>query len=276
VRQMARAGFLWAMLLVYATGRICQLYADSLPALLIVFLHVVPPALFAIGHGASLYGKKGISIFVLFCLGFGTLFESIALRTGIPFGSYYFTDVMGPKVFQLPVLLALAYLGIGYVAWVLALLIHRGRAGIWLPILASLIMTAWDLAMEPDWSTLDHAWIWQAGGPYFGVPLSNFCGWLLTTYSFYQAFALYCRARPVPPLHSQQRFYLPAILMYAVCAMGNLFILKLPMAPPVVADATGKQWFTSNILICCVSVSLLVMTPFALLAWLQVRRPDAL
>jgi hypothetical protein len=29
------------------------------------------------------------------------------LRTGFPFGHYYFTDVMGPKIFQLPVLLLL-------------------------------------------------------------------------------------------------------------------------------------------------------------------------
>jgi putative membrane protein len=90
------------MLLVYVIARICQLYADRLPTLLVVVLHVVPPALFALAHGSVLYGPKGIAIFAAFCLGFGTLAESVSLRIGLPFGHYYFTDVMGPKIFQLP------------------------------------------------------------------------------------------------------------------------------------------------------------------------------
>src|SRR5579872_335288 len=120
-----RMRFLWGMLALYALARVCQIFAGRLPTLLIVVLHVVPPALFAFAHGSALYGRRGIAIFAACCLGFGTLAETVGLRTGFPFGRYYFTGVMGPKVFQLPVLLALAYLGIGYVAWILALLILR-------------------------------------------------------------------------------------------------------------------------------------------------------
>ena len=271
-----RAYFIWGTLLVYVVARVCQLHADRLPTLLIVALHVVPPALFALVHGSFLYRPSGIAIFAAFCLGFGTLAESIGLRTGFPFGHYYFTDVMGPKIFQLPVLLALAYLGIGYVAWILALVI-LGYAGkpidgtrvFMLPLLASLIMVAWDLAMDPDWSTLDRAWIWQDGGRYFGVPVSNFFGWFLTAYLYYQAFALYCRANPIPAGPSRQQFWLPAILFYAVCGLGNALILRLPMAPPVVTDAAGKRWLTADILGHCVRVSLLVMLPLALVAWVN-------
>jgi putative membrane protein len=265
--------FLWGMLLIYVTARICQLYADRLPTLFIVVLHVVPPALFALVHGSILYTPKGISVFATFCLGGAILAESIGLRTGFPFGRYYFTDVMGPKIFQLPVLLGLAYLGIGYVAWILAVLILgtcdkpiRGARVFTVPLLASLIMVAWDVSMDPDWSTLDHAWIWRDGGAYFGVPVSNFLGWFLTAYLYYQAFALYCRANPTLAVLSR-RFWLPAILFYAVCALGNLLILNLPMAPPVVTDAAGKQWLTADILDSCALISLVVMAPFALLAW---------
>jgi putative membrane protein len=138
------------MLLLYAMARVCQLYADRLPTLPIVTPHVVPPAIFALTHGSVLYRVKGISVFALCCLAFGTLAESVSLRTGFPFGRYYFTDVMGPKILQLPVLLALACLGIGYVAWILALLIlgHmdkplQGTGVLALPALATLIMLAW-------------------------------------------------------------------------------------------------------------------------------------
>jgi uncharacterized membrane protein len=263
------------MLLFYVTARISQIYTGRLPMLLIVVLHVLPPALFALAHGAALYRAKGIAVFAFLCLGIGTLAESLSLRTGFPFGHYYFTDVMGPQIFQLPVLLALAYLGIGYAAWILALLILgyadkplSGMRVVALPLLASLIMAAWDLSMEPIWSTVDHAWIWQDGGAYFGAPLSNFFGWYLTGFLYYQAFALYCKAGPTPAAPPRS-FWRPAILFYAVCALGNLVLLKLPMAAPVLTDAVGKRWATADILGTCVAVSLLIMTPFALLAWLR-------
>lgn len=278
VTTRLQGGFLWTMLLLYVLARISQLYADKLPSLAIVMLHVVPPALFALLHGSMLYRLKGISVFTVFCLGFGALFESLSLRTGFPFGHYYFTDVMGPKVMNVPILLVLAYLGIGYLSWVLGLVILGyldkplvGVRVIALPLLASFIMVAWDLSMEPDWATLDRAWIWQNGGPYFGTPFSNFFGWYLTAYLFYQSFALYCRAKPVPPPPSSRNYWRIAILFYGICAAGNLLIVRLPMAPPVVTDASGKQWVTMSILRTCILISVFVMGPIALLAWLRLK-----
>src|SRR5215472_575089 len=89
----------WSAVVLYVLARICQIYADRLPTLLIIILHVVPPAIFAVVHGSILYRPKGILIFGAFCLGFGGLAEIMSLQTGFPFGRYYFTDVMGPKVF---------------------------------------------------------------------------------------------------------------------------------------------------------------------------------
>jgi uncharacterized membrane protein len=111
------------LLFLYVVGRILQLYADRVPTLLIVALHVLPSATFALLHGSLLYRLRGVMVFTALCLGSGTFFESLSLRTGFPFGHYYFTGLMGPKIFQLPVLLALAYLGMGYLSWVLALAI---------------------------------------------------------------------------------------------------------------------------------------------------------
>jgi hypothetical protein len=129
--------------------------------------------------------------------------------------------------------------------------------------------------MDPSWSTLDRAWIWKEGGVYFGVPVSNFFGWFVTGYLYYQAFALYCRAKPIPAPASRRRFWLPAILIYAVCALGNILLLEVPMAPSVVTDAAGQQWLTADILRCCLFVSLLVMAPLSLLAWLKARERPA-
>jgi Carotenoid biosynthesis protein len=270
---------LWSALLAYGGARVCQLYADRLPSLLIVVLHVVPPAVFALVHGSILYRVRGMVAFTGFCLGVAGVCEQLSLRTGFPFGHYYFTQVMGLKVLGLPLLLVLAYLGIGYCAWVLGLLIlgYRdrpltGARVVLLPLLASLLMLAWDLSMEADWSTVDRAWVWRDGGPFYGVPLSNFLGWYGTAYLFYQAFALYCRARPTAPAPAARSFWRVAIAFYGVCALGNLLILRLPMAPPVVTDPTGRQWVTMHILRADALISLLGMGPVTVAAWWRVGR----
>jgi len=37
--------------------------------------------------------------------------------------------------------------------------------------------------------------VWQHGGAYFGVPLTDFLGWYLVVYVIYQLFALYLHGR---------------------------------------------------------------------------------
>ena len=187
-------------------------------------------ALFAVVHGARIHRLRGILLFATLCLGVGTFFESVSLRTGFPFGYYRFTNLMGPKVFDLPILLALAYLGMGYLSWVLGLIILgcqdkplSGRKVVLLPLVASFIVTAWDLSMDPVWADIDHAWVWRDGGSFYGVPISNFFGWFLAVYVFYQLFALYLRNRvniPLPTSHWRL-----AILFYVASAAGNLLVV---------------------------------------------------
>jgi len=269
---------LWSALGLYLAGRICQLFADRLPTLTVVLLHVAPPAIFAVVHGSIVYRPKGFAVFSAFCLGIGATCETVSLRTGFPFGHYAFTDVMGPKLFQLPLLLVLAYLGIGYISWVLALQIlgYRDKPLVdtrvlAVPVLASFILLAWDLSTEADWSTVDRAWRWEGGGAYFGVPVSNFLGWYLTAFLFYGAFALYLRKRTGQRVPRALSFWRSAILMYAICAAGNLLLLRKPMAPAVVIDPSGKSWSTSGILAVGSLMSIVLMGPISLLAWLRLE-----
>lgn len=277
-----QTGILWASLFLYALGRVIQLYPERFSILLIVFLQVVPPAVFALVHGCILYRIRGMFAFTALCLGAGALCESTSLRTGFPFGHYYFTDLMGPKVLHVPILLMLAYLGIGYCSWVLSLLIlgyrrepPTGARGVTLALVASLIMVAWDFSMEAIWSTLDHAWIWRDGGSFFGVPISNFLGWYFTAFLFYQGFALYCGANPVKAAPASGNFWRAAIVCYGICALGNLLIFRAGLFPDSVIDATGKRWMTIDILIVCTVVSLFAMVPMVLLAWHRLRIQEA-
>jgi len=269
---------LWAALLLYALGRLLQPYPERFPVLLIVLLQVVSPAVFALVHGSIFYRLRGMIVFTVCCFAVATICESLSLRTGFPFCHYYFTGLMGPKAFDLPILLILAYLGIGYCSWILSLLILGYRDKpltaqriLTLPLLAAFVMVLWDLSMDPIWATLDRAWIWRDGGPLFGVPVSNFLGWYLTAFLFYLAFVLYCRAYPCGPVPSSRSYWRSAILCYGVCALGNLFTFRASLFPPTAIDPSGRQWSTMDILIACTLVSVCAMLPIALLAWFRLN-----
>jgi len=269
---------LLTLLILYLVARILQLFAGKALSLLIVIFHVIPPALFALVHGARIYRSRGILVFATLCLGVGTLFESVSLRTGFPFGHYWFTELMGPKIFDLPVLLVLAYMGMGYLSWVLGLIILEcqneplsGRKVVLVPVAASLIMTAWDVSMDPVWADIDHAWVWRDGGSYYGVPMSNFFGWMLTTYIFYQLFALYVRNRvSITSPTSHQRL---AILFYAASAAGNLLVAAPVSVGGVFVDAAGRRWMITDILWATRLVSIFLMMPLSLIAWVKAARP---
>jgi putative membrane protein len=277
----AQTVILYSAVFVYALSRICQIYPDTFSVPLIVFTQVVSPAIFALLHGAVLYGVRGIFAFTAICLSVGAVSESLSLRTGFPFGHYYFTGLMGPKVFDLPILLVLAYLGIGYCSWILSVLIFGAQSKpltgpklFAIPLLAGFIMTAWDLSMDPIWATLDRAWIWRDGGLYCGVPISNFLGWYFTAFLFYQAFALYCRDNSIARPPASLTYWRAPILCYAICALGNLLIFKQGLFPPTATDPSGRLWMTSDILHASTFVSLLLMTPMAVLAWQKLKAED--
>src|ERR1700674_2537778 len=121
----ARAGnsLLWFLIVPYTAARFLPLVADKVPVSVIAALHIFPPLVFAWVHGASLLGRRAILTFFILLLVVGNIIENVGVMTGFPFGHYYFTERMGPKLFHVPILLGLAYLGMGYISWTLALLI---------------------------------------------------------------------------------------------------------------------------------------------------------
>jgi uncharacterized membrane protein len=266
---------LGALLVCYAGGRVLQAFAGRVPMLAIVALQVIPPALFALLHGSIRYRIRGILVFMAICLAVGNGLENLSILTGFPFGHYYFTDLMGPRVFRVPILLALAYVGMGYLSWTLGRVILGGIRGplagsrvFTVPLAASFIMVAWDLSMDPVWSTIMRGWIWLKGGAYFGVPVTNFLGWYLTVFVIYQLFALYLRDRSAESYPVPAGYLQIAVLFYGVSAAGNLVLIP-PAGTSVVPDPTGVPWQVSGIVAASALVSIFVMGAFALLAWVR-------
>src|SRR5215471_16385575 len=273
-RWVSADSVLWAVLGLYAAARFSQLFFDRLPMVAIVAVHIIPVTLFALVHGARLYRWSGILVFVTLSLLVGNVFENIGVRTGFPYGHYYFTELMGPKLSVVPVFLGLAYVGMGYLSWTLARLILGGMRGpltgsrvVTVPLVAALVMVAWDLSQDPVWGTILHLWIWRDGGAYFGVPVTNFLGWYLEGYVFYQLFALFLRWRSPGSAALPAGYWRVAVLCYGVSAAGNILLVIPRSGPSAVTDATGAQWRVSDITGACALVSILVMGAFAVLAW---------
>jgi uncharacterized membrane protein len=261
---------------LYLCARFLQVFPGRVPMLAVVALHVLPAALFALIHGAMFYRLRGILSFMAICLVVGNVFENAGVRTGFPFGHYYFTDLMGPKLFAVPILLGLAYVGMSYLSWTLARVILRSANGrlsgsqvVTLPLLASFLMVAWDLSQDPVWATILHAWVWRHGGVYFGVPLSNFFGWYLTVYVIFQLFALYARGRPLNLDSLPYGYWHIAVAFYAISAAGNILLVIPHSGPSMVFDPAGVQWRVSDITWTCALMSICTMGVFALIAWIR-------
>jgi uncharacterized membrane protein len=233
--------------------------------------------LFGLLHGARTYGWRGILFFLIVCLGVSNAFENLSIMTSFPFGWYHYSDALGPKLFLVPLLIGPAYFGVGYLSWTLARAIFgdedarlSGLLSFATPAIASFIMVSWDLTIDPMMSTINGSWVWHNGGSYFGVPVSNFLGWYLTVYVFFQCFALYARRRFASSTKVHGYWATP-LLAYTSIIIAPVLSLLLGTEPAVVlTDPAGHQWQAQDIQSVAALVCLFTALPFWLLAVLKV------
>jgi uncharacterized membrane protein len=261
---------------LYAVARVLQILPGKLPIAGVIALHVLPLLVFALIHGAMFYGRRGILIFFVISFIVGNVFENLGVATGFPFGRFYYTDAMGPKLFQVPILAGLAYAWMGYLSWTLGRVILGnlrsplvGTRVITLPLVAAFIMIAWDLANDPVWANIDRLWVWQEGGAYFGVPLTNFLGLYWVYYLIHQSFAIYLRGRFPAANPLPAGYWRWAIIFYALCAAGGIIVVLPKRVSAVVFDPMGTPWNVSAITGTCALVSAFVMGAFAVIAWVR-------
>ena len=99
---------------------------------------------------------------------------------GVPFGSYEYTALLGARwLDRVPVVIPLSWYTMALPAYALAMQRRRtGRVG--RALLASAILLAWDLVLDPAMSHATLYWVWSDAGPYYGMPLLNLIGWYVT------------------------------------------------------------------------------------------------
>jgi uncharacterized membrane protein len=267
---------LWTIVALYVAVSLLRPVPGLIPAYLNAPLSALLPMAFALIHGSKQYGWRDMLAFAVICLVVSNAFENLSIIIGFPFGHYHYSDDLGLKLFLVPLLIGPAYLGMGYLSWTVARLILGGARPaadrvFALPALASFVMVSWDLTFDPVASTIAQSWIWHDGGAYFGVPVSNFLGWYLTVYMFFQLFALNQSRRPGrPPPAAAPTFWWPALVMYAATALRPVIAwLLLPPGPATVTDQAGVIWNVEALYGVCALAGIFTMGAFSMLALLR-------
>jgi putative membrane protein len=237
------------------------------------FINVALLSAFTLIHGARRYGAVGILVYFAIAVVVTNFTENLSILTGFPFGDYHHTANMGPQIFCVPLIVGPIFAVAGYLAWMLAGILlgdvfregHRG--GVARPLLAAFITTSWDLCVDAIGGTLNRDWVWADGGPWFGVPLMNFFGWMLTMWLIFQLFSAWLVRSAAPPRQ------VPAASRYwdQVVAYWTLIALQFPLLALIVpdmplTDPTGASWQASDLLQSMALVSVFTMLFTSVLA----------
>jgi len=151
--------------------------------------------------------------------------EWLSINTGFPYGWYYYIEATKSRelwVAGVPFFDSLSYVFLAYCSYATALLIlsplksrswnlmtletRRIRRSLSVLVLGAFLQTFLDIVIDPvalqgrRWF-LGQIYGYPANGIHFGVPLSNYAGWLLTSLCLVAAFQLIdARRQETPPL----------------------------------------------------------------------------
>ncbi|MFN4034314.1 MAG: carotenoid biosynthesis protein [Fimbriimonadales bacterium] len=146
-----------------------------------------------LGIGASLFhmahvqGWRATLWLLGICVVLAGGVELVGVLTGFPFGGYEYTERLGPKFLgHVPYVIPPSWFMMLYPALHVSFLWgvpHRA-----VPWAAAVLLTWWDVAMDAAVSTARDApgtaafvyWFWEVEGPFYGMPLQNWLGWLAT------------------------------------------------------------------------------------------------
>jgi len=170
--------------LIFAAAGFCAVRFPDAPGAgvssLISTLLIALPTLVAFWRFISA-GIAVLSFAALSAVGFAV--EITGIATGFPYGEFYYGANLGPKLagivpYALPFSWAPLVLG-AVAATKPAVPETLVRRLLWV-LMAAVLLIAIDGVLDPGAIRLG-LWVWPGGGAYYGIPLSNYVGWLLSS-----------------------------------------------------------------------------------------------
>jgi uncharacterized membrane protein len=214
---------LYVLLTIYP---IVSIALGWMPSRLLTPVATLAGFTFALLHAGQREGWSRALRLLALVFGVSLLFESVGVATGLVYGPYHYTNKLGPLFLGLvPYLIPVAWFMMSSPSFVIADRLIPAGWKHWQRILSvaavgGLVMTAWDLVMDPIMVSSGH-WVWDVNGAYHGIPLQNFWGWWLTVFT---TFALYLLISGKGTRLPQANFDRLAVLSYLVTALGIVTI----------------------------------------------------
>ncbi len=194
---LRRISVLLAVAVVLA--QIAYPLADGEPLRLLTIGTVLAFAAASLLHAAATRGAGWATRLLVVAGGIGLLAEAVGVHTGVPFGRYAYADTLGAKLFDVPVIVPLAWVMMSYPCLLLGRrLARRGRLTT-VALTGGLTLAAWDLFLDPQMVAAGH-WAWAYPTPDLpgvqGIPITNFAGWVLVAVFMIGALHLALPDRP--------------------------------------------------------------------------------
>lgn len=110
----------------------------------------------------------------------GMAVEWLGVHTGHLFGAYEYSNALGPLLSGVPVTLGFAWIAVVCNAALLSR--DFGQSGWRFRVVRAIQVGLWTVLLDFVLDPVAHArgfWNWESSGGFYGVPWSNFAGWLL-------------------------------------------------------------------------------------------------
>ncbi len=199
--------------------------------------------LFTLWHAFQKFGIRNALVFLILVLFVSFGLEFIGTNLANDFNGYYkYSEYLGLQIFGVPLLVILMWVSIIYVSHQVSEHITNFRftgtttfvqkfwISAWCALLTSLIVVSWDFALEPLARELGW-WEWLVEGEYFGVPLQNFVGWIVISFSAVFIYKLFFEKEK---LEEGTTFNYAPVIGYALLCVWTIF-MAINLGWPIVA-----------------------------------------
>jgi putative membrane protein len=166
-----------ALLLASAWGWLPPPLAFN-PLLVLVGVAVMRLPLVA-GVAPLLDRKAGVALAALTIYAYGI--EYVGVTTGWPYGAFEYGVSLGPMLGGVPLGLPVFFFPLVLNSYLLCLLLFGefvDSRWVRLPLVVATVLAV-DLVLDPGAVALEF-WTYEGGGPFYGVPWSNYAGWVLS------------------------------------------------------------------------------------------------
>lgn len=118
---------------------------------------------------------------LLVLTGYAYGIEYIGLQTGWPYGAFTYSIELGPMIAGVPIGLPVFFFPLVLNSYLLVLLLGGDRTDWWLSRVGGTlgVVLLVDLVLDPG-AVAVQFWTYLEPGVYYGVPLSNYGGWVLS------------------------------------------------------------------------------------------------